>query len=355
MKPLIAFLGILLLLSCQSNTKNKQNPTEEKLHIMQTDSCQLSFPSLIAKVNDSCMLILNRYALYRLNLNNGKLESYSEENLIKAAYEKAMNFNLQNDIMSFEESRESVSDQQVFALCMNKDASKIMYNLGIFEKSGEREYTNRMIEVIKTEEGLQLFFDDDELSELSQHIALSNSRVYFSDSLIIAQDIQHYDKNNTPELVEALPVYRLDNKSQQFVLRNRISYPYDPENNRMPKNEDELAYLSYLSFTNYHGNIYFSPGKSIFKLNDNFQISDELKTAEHVKAFHIRKDTVFTIEKDSNKQFSAHTYNLNTKKELKAGIDLPDTETIMTCRFIENELYLIFKQDDEYYLQKIKY
>ena len=73
-----------------------------------------------------------------------------------------------------------------------------------------------------------------------------------------------------------------------------------------------------------------------------------------IVSFKFDGDTVYTIEKDTAKIYTANAYSLSTQKPIKCRYGIPAGLNINAINFIGKHLFIIYQENDSFYLLTIK-
>ncbi len=356
MKKIFIVITVIfvLFISCNENNK-KQEDSNVHLLIKETPDCILKTPYHISKQNDSILLILDRFNLMKLNTLTGDLSKIEMPSIREDLYSMVSEFKDTNQVtLSYEEFLELGVEQDIHLISIDNNSNKLLLIFSLFVQDSINSYSLKPVTFYKSNEQINILYSNDSLNKYSNKTPLGNFTSYLSDSLILTSTINYFNQDMLPQYVPSLLVYsKTDNN--KFYLSNDIKFPFTEKDNILLPDEEhqDYPYMSKFKFFYYNNLLFISPGTSIYVLKDNKNVERVIKTENKIVAFSIKNDTASIIEKDENKNYSWHYYNINTNQEIKDSPKLPVKNDIFACDFIDDTLYLIYLKNEKFYLLTI--
>jgi hypothetical protein len=350
-------LYFILIFFCLGSCKNgKEDNALSELLINETSDCILKSPSYISKQNDSVLLILDRFNLMELNMRTGNLKKIDLSPIKKDLYSIVSGLKFANNLtLSYDEQLELGLDQEIHLVSFDENSNQMLLNLSLFIQDSIDSYIATPVIFYMADDKISILYTNDSLNKFSPNIPLGNFTTYFSDDLILACTINYFKEDSLPNFVPSLLAYS-KTEDNEFYLSKKIEFPFSANDNVLSPDENysDYPYMSKFSFFEYNDKLFISPGTSIYILHEDKKVEQVLNTKNRIVTFTIKNDSISTIEKNDEKTYSWHCYNLNTKEELTSTKKLPIETNIYACSFIEDTLFLIYNKEEKFYLLTLK-
>lgn len=354
MNRLYCFL-ILAIISCFTFISCSENHTDLKeLRIIETEDAVLKYPSGLSLMNDSMLMIDDHDGVFSLNINTGELILMDEnEKYMDECYTAIDKYNYFDDRIA---PRDSYCIVSPHILSIDKNNADIkLVNVTTFEKKDSVSQIARPAIFVTSEKGIKLLLEKkDSTVKLSAAVPIGEICAYISDTLVIAPRISYFPKNTTPDTVPLLSVFSTDNEGD-LCLEKLLYFKYEPKNNICNNDDeyDDCACLSSYSFYTDNGKIFFANGVNIYEYSNGEVFKFASPAKNRIVSFRFDDDTLYTIEEDSDKIYTANAYSLSTQKPIDCRYCIPAGLDVHTIDFIGKKLYVLYLEKESFYLLTI--
>ncbi len=336
----------LSLLSC-----SKSNG----LRIIETEDAVLQLPYNLAHMNDSTLLIIDLDEVFSLNTNTGELNLLDEnEKYTEECYAAIADYNYFGGRIMPRDSLFIVSPH-IISIDKN-NANMRLVDVTILEKKDSVTQIARPAIFVTGGKGTNLLLEkQDSIVKMSAAVPIGGICAYISDTLVISPRISYFLKNTTPDTVPLLSVFSVD-KDGDLSFEKLLYFKYEPQNNLCsPDDEhDDCPCLSPFSFYTDNGKIFFANGVNIYEYSNGVVSKLASPAQNRIVSFKFDGDTVYTIEKDTAKVYTANAYSLSSQKPVKCRYDIPKGLDINAIDFIGENLYVLYFKEENFYLLTIK-
>ncbi|MCF0206048.1 MAG: hypothetical protein HUK15_01345 [Bacteroidales bacterium] len=323
----------------------------DALLIKENADAVLQYPFSLAKSSDT-IFIHDQGKVYSLNLKTGDLEDYySDSVLVADCYGAIQRYN-------YFDGRISSLNGQAFAyphiVGIDKlNDARILVNIPVFEYISDSQAVSNSAVFVKNASKNSLLLKTDSSTFLSNNVPLGHFKVFLSDSLLLAPSVAYFMKNEKPDSLPIMSVFRVDDSCDMRFCK-KVFFPYDSLDNLANPDDkyEDVAFLTTFAFASDDSDLYIIAGRHLYKYSNDGLSPVIMSFPSRVVSFYVDGDEINVIEKDENRVYSAKTYSLTTRKELPSKYSVPVGVEIHTCEFIGNELYVLFMKDENFYLLK---
>ena len=347
-------LSILMLslgffsISLQSCSKNKG------LRVIETEDAVIQYPSNLSLINDSMLLIDDQSISFSLNTNTGELKKLDEdEKYIEKCYAAIASYNyFGGKILQREQDFSIVYPR--FS-CIDKNCASVrLVSVSVCIKEDSFSSAVRQAVFVTGPNGDKLLVEKND-STVMPYLKLAFGNAYISDTLVIMPRVAYFTKNTPPDTLPLLSVFSIDNDGD-LSYKKDLYFKNVPAYNTCTCDDksDECHSVSSFSFHTANGKIYLSNGVDIYEYR-NGEVSKLASPAQNsITAFRFDGDTIYTIEEDTAKVYTANAYSLSTQKPIDCRYSIPAGLDIRTIDFIGENLHVLHFEGENFYLLTIK-
>ncbi len=334
----------LLVFLCGCGCMKKQDYVN--IEIIETEDCLLKYPNQISIKNDSIVLILDRAVLYEINQNTGVL-SVADISDIRSSYRKV--YDSIKEEYDFYDYEKMVSIYDCFDMVSynNEQNKKIVSSVAFSDNSRQAIYVNFCSE----DTSVCMLYNAD--STLSIILSGDNIPSYFSEKEILIPCINYFEIGKYPDSVPVLEMFT--KKGNNYFNDRQIYLPFKEKENRLiglDSVHNDYAYMPYMVFCNNHEKVYISTGLTIYSFDENYYAKEIICTDDKIKNFTINGDEITALVADSANQYYLQKYSLSIGEKIDKSVRILSDMQIFTSCFYNDELYIIYLNEEKFYLSK---
>lgn len=341
MKP-IFFLSLALvfcIVSCSSNVELKE------LKIQENDECTLSSPSQIAKINDSCICIVDRARSFKIDTRSGMISLVGNDDI-------SYNFACFLAKANGQQISDSTPIQPLALLGYGNNYSSAVYTypLPVIDSIG---YSILPATILYDGKDFKILFDSN--GSIATNIPQGNFNYFLSDSTIITNCASQHESSQKPDNIPSLMLFA-KKEYDEYVLQKTIDLPRRESENLVSENNvmnPIYTYISQPKFCDFGGKIYASSAGSVFEIAKDGTATKITESPRTIYAFKTDDKAITTVEGKEDKYSKLVEYDLNGN--LKKEYDLPiSADCKCKCaKFIDGKLYIIYLKGQNFFIATI--